>query len=353
MKRVLSQVYAALALVFTVFCMPAFAQAGQPLGLFFFPESVTPVAKMTDDFNLLVNIILLLIFAFVFVLLMYVCVRYRRSANPVASKFSHNTMVEVVWTVIPVLILVVIAVPSFQLLYKQDQVPEEYDLTVKAIGYQWKWGYAYDDHDVDEYISNMLSEAQLLPAIRDELTARAGPNPERDLINDQAKAIIGSEYPDVAQQRARVLELYGHAPDTYRLAVDNPVVAPAGATVRVQVTAYDVIHNWAMPSFAIKTDAIPGRTNETHFTVPESEVGTYYGQCSELCGIKHAFMPITVEIVPQNVFDAWIEAAAEFGGDSAEARQVIMDYKGVGGFGRDQRVAMNDGATTSPVSEDS
>lgn len=324
---------------------PAWAAHAQPLGVFTFPESVTPVAQATDNFNNFTNVILLAIVIVVVGLLAYAVVKFRKSANPTPAKFSHNTLIEVIWTGVPVLILIAIAIPSFRLLYLQDRVPAQYDLTVKVIGYQWNWGNVYDDLGIGEYKSNMLSEGNLKSVLREELRADS-PGADTAVIEAQIEAMVNAQYQTTDAQRARVLEAFGHSPDKYRLAVDNPIVAPAGATVRVQVTAFDVIHNFAMPSFAIKTDAIPGHTNETWFTVPEEHIGTYYGQCSEICGIKHAFMPIQIEIVPQTVFDAWAEAAAQFGGGSPEARQVIFDYKGVNASDRQIAAADVTGLTT-------
>ena len=171
-------------------------------------------------------------------------------------------MVEVVWTVVPIIILVGIAIPSFKMLYAQQTIPEA-DMTIKATGHQWYWSYEYPDHGGIEFDSVMLED--------EERSA------------DQPRL----------------------------LAVDNPVVVPAGATVRMQVTASDVIHNWAVPAFGNKLDAIPGRLNETWFKVDKP--GIYYGMCSELCGIRHAFMPIEVRVLPQADFDRWLEdARAEF-----------------------------------------
>ena len=167
---------------------------------------------------------------FVAALLVWVIVRYNRRANPNPASFTHNSPLEVTWTVVPIIILVFIGAFSLPVLFKQQEIPEA-DVTIKAIGYQWYWGYAYPDQDIPEYVSNMLFENETTPEL-------------------------------------------------YRLAVDQPVVAPSGETVRVIVTAADVIHNWAMPSFGIKMDAIPGRLNETWFFVPEGKEGTYYGQCS-------------------------------------------------------------------------
>lgn len=259
----------------TVLAAGAFAQAGQPSdGALGFQRAVTPVMEQTTNFHNLLLIIITAITLLVLALLLVVIFKFRASANPTPSTTSHNTLLEVLWTAVPVLILVVIAVPSFRLLYAQDVIPdgerqyygeviEAPAFTIKATGYQWYWGYEYADLGIGEYFSNMIPD--------DEIDAGAG------------------------QLRL--------------LSVDYPLVVPVGATVRMQVTAADVIHNWAMPSFGIKMDAIPGRLNETWFRADEE--GTYYGQCSELCGLRHAFMPIEVRVVSQAEFDAWAAAAAE------------------------------------------
>jgi len=189
-------------------------------------------------------------------LLIWVAIRYNKKANPVPAKWSHNTLIEVIWTVVPVLILLVIALFSFRLLYKYEAMPEP-DLTVKVTGNQWNWGYEYPDQAVPEYISNMLPE--------DEALARNVP---------------------------------------YRLAADEAMVVPVGKTVRLLITASDVIHSVALPAFGLKTDAIPGRTNETWFNAERT--GVYYGQCSELCGVDHAFMPIEIRVVTEAEFAAWV-----------------------------------------------
>lgn len=191
-------------------------------------------------------------------LMLWVVVRYRRSANPVPSKTTHNTTIEVIWTLVPVLILVGIAVPSISLLARQYKPAPADALTIKAIGNQWYWGYEYPDYGI-EFVANMLPD-------------------------DKAKA----------------------AGEPRLLAVDNRVVVPVGKTVKVLVTANDVIHSWAMPAFWIKMDAVPGRINEVTFTA--DKVGLYYGQCSELCGARHGFMPIAVEVVPEAQFRQWVLA---------------------------------------------
>jgi cytochrome c oxidase subunit 2 len=203
---------------------------------------------------------------FVLALLIWVVVRYNKKANPVPAKFTHNTMIEVIWTLAPVAILVVISIFSFKLLFAYNDMPKP-DLTIKAVGYQWYWGYEYPDQKIGEFVSNMLPE-------------------------DEAKK----------------------AAKPYRLAVNEPLVVPINKVVRVQVTGADVIHAFAVPSFGIISDAIPGRLNETWFKA--DRLGTYYGNCRELCGVDHAFMPIEVRVVTQAEFDAWV---AKKGGSVAGA----------------------------------
>lgn len=192
-------------------------------------------------------------------LLLYTVVRFNHRANPVASKTTHNTMIEVVWTILPVIILVIIAVPSITLLARQYETPPADAVTIKATGYQWYWGYTYPDHGEIEVISNMADEAA---------AAKAG--------------------------------------EPYQLAVDNRMVVPAGVPLRIQTTASDVIHAFAVPSLWFKMDAVPGRLNEKLLTIKEP--GVYYGQCSELCGARHGYMPIVVEALPPAEFAAWVKA---------------------------------------------
>ncbi|WP_425589410.1 cytochrome c oxidase subunit II [Qipengyuania sp. DGS5-3] len=209
---------------------------------------------------------------FVLGLLLWVAIRYRKAANPTPSKTTHNTLIEVIWTGVPVIILLVIAVPSIDLLARQYETPPEEAVTIKATGYQWYWTYTYPDHGEIEIVSNML----------DEETADARGEP-------------------------------------YQLAVDNRMVVPAGVPLRVQTTAADVIHAFAVPSLWFKIDAVPGRLNERLLVIDEP--GVYYGQCSELCGARHAYMPITVEALPMEQFEAWVrENGGEVPGDAiAEA----------------------------------
>ncbi|ADZ71820.1 cytochrome c oxidase subunit II [Polymorphum gilvum] len=234
--------------------------------------SVTEVMDDIHWFNGMTLGIITVITLFVLALLIIVMTRFNSKANPSPSRTSHNTLIEVVWTVAPILILVVIAVPSFRLLYKQIELPE-YEMTIKATGYQWYWGYEYTDEALDgiSFDSIMLKDDER----QDVATARG---------------VSLSEVPRL-------------------LAVDYDVVVPVDTTIRVQVTAADVIHAFAMPAFGVKVDAVPGRLNETWFRARET--GIYYGQCSELCGKDHAFMPIAVRVVSREQFDAWAEAAKD------------------------------------------
>lgn len=224
--------------------------------------------------------IITVITLFVLALLIYVMVRFNAKANPKPSKFTHSTLLEVAWTLIPVLILVFISVYSFPLLYKYDNAPEA-DVTVKAIGAQWYWVYEYPDHEDLTFDSYMLS---------DEEAAEKG--------------------------------------EPRLLGVDNPMVVPVGKVVKVLVTAQDVIHNFALPAFGLKTDAIPGRVNETWFIAEEE--GDFYGQCSELCGVRHAYMPIQIKVVSEQEYAKWIaeqtgEAPANDNTDDTETDTASAD----------------------------
>jgi len=207
---------------------------------------------------------------FVMVLLAWVMIRYNAKSNPTPSKTSHNTLIEFVWTVAPIVVLIAIAIPSFQLLDDQLAPTEEPTLTVKAIGQTWYWDYEYQDDSEIAFSSNMLEEGDRADAGKED------------------KAV----YPRL-------------------LAVDNELVVPVNEMIRVLVTAdvSGVIHDWAVPAFGIKLDAIPGRTNETWFKATKE--GLFYGQCSELCGINHAFMPIAVRVVDRETFEAWQDAALD------------------------------------------
>lgn len=217
--------------------------------------------------------IITVITIFVLVLLVLVAVRYNRRANPVASRTSHNTLIEVVWTLVPVLILVGIAVPSIDLLAKQYKPAPEKALTIKVTGNQWNWNYAYPDNGDFEFVSNMLNL------------------PDYPTINNGVR-VVGTDPSDGPEQ----------------LEVDNRLVVPVGEPIRMQVTAADVIHSFAIPSLWFKIDAVPGRINERVLQI--NEPGVYYGQCSELCGAKHGFMPIAIEALPRDKFNAWVLSQA-------------------------------------------
>jgi cytochrome c oxidase subunit 2 len=208
-----------------------------------------------------------IISAFVLALLLWVIVRYNRRANPVPSKTAHNTIIEVVWTLAPVVILVLLAIPSIGLLQAQFAPPPKNAITLKVTGNQWYWTYNYPDNGGFEITANLLKE-------KDEV----GPG-ERARTDDDGPRL---------------------------LAVDNRVVLPVGVPIRLITTSADVIHSWAMPAFWIKLDAVPGRLNETSFTIEKP--GLYFGQCSELCGPKHAYMPIAVEAVPLDLYNKWVVA---------------------------------------------
>jgi cytochrome c oxidase subunit II len=216
-------------------------------------EAATPVMENIISFHNLLLVIITLITLFVLALLVIVVLKFNAKANPVPSRTTHNTLIEVAWTLIPVLILVGIAVPSFRLLFQQLDIPKA-DLTVKVTGKQWYWSYAYPDNGKFEFDSLMAQDKQ--PRL---------------------------------------------------LGVDNEMVVPVNKVIRVQTTGADVIHAFAVPSFGIKIDSIPGRLNETWFKA--TKTGMYYGQCSELCGKDHAFMPIAVKVVSDQEFAAWVEAA--------------------------------------------
>lgn len=239
-----------------------------------FQEPATPVMEMLTDFHdhFLIPITFAIVI-FVLVLMAYIMWRFREKKNPVPSKTSHNTLIEIIWTVVPVLILLVMVVPSMQLLYFQDRIPE-YDMTIKATGDTWAWNYAYPDFEdnIEEFVSNVLEE-------------------------DDAKA----------------------AGVPYLLASDAPLVVPVDTVVKVLVTSNNNMHSWTVPSFGIKMDAVPGIVNETWFEV--TKPGTYYGQCSEICGIRHAYMPIHVEAVSKEEFARWVVNGGSFDAPVAQLNE--------------------------------
>jgi cytochrome c oxidase subunit 2 len=250
-RRLLGLAVAGVALAA---CGSAFAELGQPAPWEYkLQESASPVMDNITWFHNFLTVLITVITVFVLALLMIVVVKYNAKANPVPSRTTHNTLIEVAWTLIPVLILVGIAIPSFKLLFEELDIPKA-DLTIKATGKQWYWSYAYPDNGKFEFDSLMAQDKQ--PRL---------------------------------------------------LGVDNEMVVPINKVVRVQTTGADVIHSFAVPAFGIKIDAIPGRLNETWFKA--TKLGMFYGQCSELCGKDHAFMPIAVRVVNDQEFAAWVETA--------------------------------------------
>lgn len=241
--------------------LPAVVWANQPIewGIGLQPAASPVMARMQDFYDLL-YVVIMLIATFVTLLMLYVMIRFRASRNPVPSKTAHNTPLEVAWTVIPVIILLIITIPSFRLLYFQDRT-QDAEMTLKVVSHQWYWSYEYPDHGAFTYDSIMLADDELKPG----------------------------------QPRL--------------LAVDEKVVLPVDTNIRVLLTSDDVIHAWAVPALGLKIDTVPGRTNETWVRIDRE--GTYYGQCSELCGVNHGFMPIQIEGVSKEAFKDWVKQAQQ------------------------------------------
>ncbi len=234
--------------------------------------SASPVMDAVVKLNTEITWIMIAVVVFVMLLLGYVILRFNAKANPTPRQFHHNVMLEVAWTLLPVIILVVIAVPSFNLLYYMDRTAES-EMTLKVVGHQWFWSYEYPDQKEIAFDAFMVQEDAL----------------------------------EEGQTRL--------------LSTDAPVVLPVDTNIRILITADDVIHSWAMPAMGIKTDAVPGRLNETWVRIEEE--GTYYGQCSELCGVYHGFMPIEIRAISRADFDAWVTATAEdYGNPDAPATQL-------------------------------
>ncbi|MGB1825041.1 MAG: cytochrome c oxidase subunit II, partial [Candidatus Puniceispirillaceae bacterium] len=275
-REVISRVLALVALVAaTVLFFAGNAYAAQPLpwqlGL---QPPAGSIAEMADDLHNLLLVVITLISLFVLALLVYVGVRFRASANPVPSKTSHNTVIEILWTVIPVLILVGIAVPSFRLLYYLDKTADT-DMVIKVTGNQWYWNYEYPDEGI-AFDSYMIDEA------------------------------------DLEEGQIRLLS------------VDNPMVVPENTRIKLVITGNDVMHSYFVPSLAVQVYAFIGRTNEVWIDVPEGEK-TYYGQCNQICGVNHAYMPIEVRALPEAEYKAWLESAREDFAMNGTVPQVAPD----------------------------
>jgi len=256
-KRILAFASAGIAMLAAGAAMAAEPQPWQ-LGL---PEPVTPLARQMAEFhNLWFMPIITAIVIFVLALLLIASFRFRESRNPNPSKTTHNTLLEVLWTAVPILILVVIAFPSLRLLYATERF-EDSEMTLKIIGHQWYWSYEYPDHGNFTFDANMIPEDELEPG------------------------------------QHRLME------------TDNAVVLPVDTKVRLQMTSGDVLHNWAISDFGVRMDTVPGRLNEAWVQVEKE--GTYYGFCSELCGVNHAYMPIMVRVVSKDAFEEWVKQAQE------------------------------------------
>ena len=260
---------------------PSFAQSGpQPWHMNFRP-SATPMTDDLVDFHNLLLVIEVVIVLFVLGLMVYICVKFNAKANPVPSKTTHNSLLEVVWTVIPIIILIVIAVPSMKLLVFMDKAPKEkVEMTLKVIGHQWYWSYEYPDAGDLAFDSNIIPDEEI----------------------------------DASKGQIRLLE------------VDNRIAIPVDTTIRVLMTSEDVLHNWAVPAFGIKMDTVPGRINEAWIRVPAARAGVYRGQCSELCGVNHGYMPIVIEAKSKQDFAKWLDKAKkEFANDASPTKVVQKD----------------------------
>ncbi|MCV6593585.1 MAG: cytochrome c oxidase subunit II [Silicimonas sp.] len=243
-----------------------------------FQPAATELARDLQWLDGMILIIITAITLFVLALLAIVILKFNQKANPEPAGFTHNTPIEVAWTLIPILVLVFIGSFSLPVLFKQQEIPEA-EVFIKTTGYQWYWGYEYPDHEIsyDGYMIGIDTGNQLTP--------------------ETSQALADAGYTD----------------EHFTLATDTAMVVPTGKTVVVQVTGADVIHSWTIPAFGVKQDAVPGRLAELWFKVEEGQEGIYFGQCSELCGLSHAYMPITVKAVSQADYDAWVAATQEAG----------------------------------------
>lgn len=280
--------------------LPATAQAQENLeiigvptnGATGFQPAASELARDLQWLDGMILVIITLITLFVTALMVVVAVKYNRKSNPDPASFTHNTPIEIAWTVVPIVILVFIGAFSLPVLFKQQEIPQA-DVTIKVTGYQWFWGYEYVDEGFS-FDSYMLGSAATL----DERSRPEDANVTPYVLDEHMEA---------------KLEEAGYSRDEFLLATDTAVVVPVGKTVVMQVTAADVIHSWTIPSFGVKQDAVPGRLAELWFEAEQE--GIYFGQCSELCGFYHAYMPITVKVVSEEAYAAWLgEAREEYAG---------------------------------------
>tara|TARA_B100000315_G_C14593089_1_gene597024 strand:- start:3622 stop:4494 length:873 start_codon:yes stop_codon:yes gene_type:complete len=264
-RRIILGYNSGVAFLITAFAafMASGANAAEPIPWQMnFQPAATPVMEKIIDFHNLLLTIQVGIVVLVLGLMLYIIIKFNSKSNPEPSKTTHNTPLEVIWTVIPIVILIVLAVPSMKLLFFMDKAPNP-EMTLKITGHQWYWSYQYPDNGDFEFDSNIIPDDEIKPGQR------------------------------------RLLE------------VDNQVVLPVNTEIRLLMTSEDVIHNWAIPAFGVKMDTVPGRTNESWIKV--TKPGTYYGQCSELCGVNHGFMPVAVKVVSKDEFKKWAaEAKKEF-----------------------------------------
>ncbi len=286
--------------------IPVFAQddleiIGKPVdGKMGFQPAATGLMENLQSLDYGILIVITLITAFVVGLLGYSIVRFNRKANPAPASFTHNTRLEVAWTVVPVFILLGIAVFSLPELFRQQEIPEG-DVNIKVTGYQWYWGYEYSDHGF-EFDSNMLGA----PATLDPDVRAADVNVRPYVLDEAMEAKLADA---------------GYSKDEFLLATDTAVVVPVNNVIVMTVTGGDVIHSWTIPAFGVKQDGIPGRIAQLWFK-PTQE-GIYFGQCSELCGKDHAYMPITVKVVSEEAYAAWLKNAE----DEYAAIQISAEYE--------------------------
>ena len=282
-------------------CVRAFLSVANPAFAAFadiwagwLPDAASPVKVEIHHFNALLNTIIAVIVTVVTILLFFTLFRYTRRRNPVPSQDNHNVKLEIIWTLIPCIILLIIIFPSLRMMYFMDRTIQP-DMTLKVVGYQWYWGYSYPDQELEEFQLHMVPDQFQDP--KEEFAAlRAAPTYQRLL-------------------------------STYDLASGAPafVVLPVQKNIRILVTANDVLHSFAMPAFGIKKDAVPGRLNETWVNV--TRPGIYYGQCSEICGINHAYMPIEIRAVEEEQFNTWVEMMKEDqAGAMAYIQEITVDY---------------------------
>ena len=255
-----------------------------------FQPAATELARDLQWLDGMINVIIALIVLFVMGLLAWVIFRYNEKANPTPAKFTHHTPVEIAWTVVPIVILVGIGAFSLPILFKQQEIPEA-DVTIKVTGYQWYWGYEYVDHDL-VYDSYMIGSP-----------------------------FTGGDNRMTPEVEAQLVEA-GYSKEDFLLATDTAVVVPVNKTVVMQVTGGDVIHSWTIPAFGVKQDAVPGRLAQLWFEAEEE--GIYFGQCSELCGIAHAYMPITVKVVSEDAYEAWLARSVD-AGEYTDVRDVLTN----------------------------